>query len=78
MNKVHKYVGLLLFCVIVDLDGVGDVMNLFGVIVYVDKEMSEIFSATFERELSTLQSPDVVMSDLVQQIHTEMDSEVNH
>ncbi|XP_019873892.2 nuclear pore complex protein Nup160 homolog isoform X2 [Aethina tumida] len=58
-----------------DLDGVGDVMNLFEVIVYVDKEMSEIFSATFERELSTLQSPDVVMSDLVQQIHTEMDSE---
>ncbi|CAH0554990.1 unnamed protein product [Brassicogethes aeneus] len=58
-----------------DLDNMGDVMSLFQVIVYLEQQMSDIFLTTFEKEMATLQSPDVIMSKLLEKIHTEMDSE---
>ncbi|XP_018568434.1 nuclear pore complex protein Nup160 homolog isoform X2 [Anoplophora glabripennis] len=60
-----------------DMETTGDVMNLFETIVYLEQQMSEIFSQTFEKELFNLQVPDVVMESLLEKIQSEMDSQVS-
>ncbi|RZC33085.1 nuclear pore complex protein Nup160 -like, partial [Asbolus verrucosus] len=58
-----------------NVDITDDVMNLFKVINYLDQQMSEIFAYTFEKEMSLLKSPDVIMASLLQKIQNEMDNE---
>lgn len=63
---------------VLDMETTGDVMNLFETIVYLEQQMSEIFSQTFEKELFNLQVPDVVMDNLLEKIQSEMDSQVKY
>jgi nuclear pore complex protein Nup160 len=58
-----------------NVDITDDVIGLFKVINYLEQQMSEVFAYTFEKELSLLQPPDVVMSSLLDKIQREMDSE---
>lgn len=60
------------------METTGDVMNLFETIVYLEQQMNEIFSQTFEKELFNLQVPDVVMDNLLEKIQSEMDSQVKY
>lgn len=61
---------------VLDMETTGDVMNLFETIVYLEQQMSEVFSQTFEKELFNLQVPDVIMENLLEKIQSEMDSQV--
>ncbi|KAG5881796.1 hypothetical protein JTB14_037092 [Gonioctena quinquepunctata] len=56
-----------------DLETTEDVMRLFEVIVYLEQQMSELFVQAFEKELFTLQVPDVVMDHILEKIQSEMD-----
>lgn len=58
-----------------DPEIISDVMKLMEVIVYLNSQMSEVFSFIFEKELFQLRSPDVVMEELFSKILTEMDTE---
>lgn len=59
-----------------DLTLTEDVIKLIQTLVYFEQQMSEFFSSAFEKELSQLKSPDVVMNDLLIKIKTEMGFEV--
>lgn len=59
-----------------DLEIADDVIKLMSVIVYLEQQLSENFKITFEKELAQLKSPDVVMSNLIMEILTEMDEQV--
>ncbi|KAJ8920022.1 hypothetical protein NQ315_011672 [Exocentrus adspersus] len=56
-----------------DMETTEDLMNLFETIVYLEQQMSEMFSHTFEKELFNLQAPDVVMEGLLEKIQSEVD-----
>ncbi|CAH1156010.1 unnamed protein product [Phaedon cochleariae] len=56
-----------------DIDTTQDVMKLFEVIVYLEQQMSELFGQAFEKELSNLRAPDVVMDNILEKIQSEMD-----
>ncbi|CAG9862053.1 unnamed protein product [Phyllotreta striolata] len=58
-----------------DLDAVDDVINVFKVIVYIEQQLKDDFMQSFETELLNLQSPDVVIEDLLKKIYVEMDSD---
>lgn len=60
-----------------DIDITDDVINLFNVIIYLEEQMSEIFAYTFEKEMSLLKSPEIIMMALLEKIEKEMDSEVS-
>lgn len=60
-----------------DIDITDDVVNLFKVINYLEQQMSDVFACTFEKEMSLLKSPDVIMSFLLTQIENEGDNEVS-
>lgn len=60
----------------VDSDTIEDILSLFKVIVYLEQQFSESFSQAFEKELLALQSPDIVMGQLLQKIESEMDTQV--
>lgn len=59
-----------------DSDTIEDILSLFKVIIYLEQQFSDSFSQTFERELLALQSPDIVMDQLLQKIECEMDTQV--
>ncbi|KAK4875779.1 hypothetical protein RN001_012201 [Aquatica leii] len=52
-----------------------DVIKLMNVIVYLEQQLSDVFKYTFERELSQLKLPDIVMSEIITEILTEMDDQ---
>ncbi|KAF5272220.1 hypothetical protein FQA39_LY01302 [Lamprigera yunnana] len=58
-----------------DMDVTDDVIKLMNVIVYLEQQLSDVFKYTFERELSQLKPPDVVMSELITEILTEIDDQ---
>ncbi|KAK9890753.1 hypothetical protein WA026_012101 [Henosepilachna vigintioctopunctata] len=58
-----------------DIEIIPDVMKLMEVIVYLNSQMSEMFGYTFEMELLQLRSPDIVMTELLNKIQSEMDYE---
>lgn len=50
-------------------------MNLFKIMVYLESQVNESFSQSFEKKLHTLQPPDIVMDIMFQKI-CQMDNEV--
>ncbi|XP_074031669.1 nuclear pore complex protein Nup160 isoform X2 [Leptinotarsa decemlineata] len=56
-----------------DVETTDDVMRLFEVLVYLEQQMSEMFIQAFEKELFTLQVPDIVMENILEKIQSEMD-----
>lgn len=50
-------------------------MAILKVIVYLNSQMTDIFSLTFEKELHNLRFPDVVMEELLDNIQLEIDNE---
>ncbi|KAF5295354.1 hypothetical protein FQR65_LT01544 [Abscondita terminalis] len=58
-----------------DLNVTDDVVKLMMVVVYLEQQLSDVFKYTFERELSQLKQPDVVMSEIITEILTEMDEQ---
>ncbi|XP_076265249.1 nuclear pore complex protein Nup160 [Rhynchophorus ferrugineus] len=58
-----------------ETDLIDDVMTVFEVMVYLDRELSNDFKTQFEQHLSTNLSPNVVITDLLENLKTEVDSE---
>uniref|UniRef100_A0A1Y1M1R8 Uncharacterized protein n=1 Tax=Photinus pyralis TaxID=7054 RepID=A0A1Y1M1R8_PHOPY len=56
-----------------DRDVTEDVLKLMSVVVYMETQLSDSFAYTFERELSQLRSPDVIVSELITEIMTELE-----
>lgn len=61
-----------------DLNVTEDVIKLVQTLSYFEQQMSDIFGLTFEKELSQLKSPDIIMSDLLVKIRIEMGFEVSN
>lgn len=66
---------LLVF--LVDPQIIDDVIKVAQLLVYLEEQLSELFSVFFEREMADLQSPDIIMEELLKRIKTEMDCQVN-
>lgn len=54
-----------------------DLMTLMSALVYLEEQLSLSFKMTFEKEMSQLRSPDVVVSELVKELFAELDKEVS-
>lgn len=63
---------------LLDLNVTEDVIKLVQTLTYFEQQMSEIFGLTFEKELSQLKSPDIIMSELLVKIRIEMGFEVSN
>lgn len=61
---------------ILDFEETVDVLQLMLVIAYLEEQLSDSFKQTFERQMAQLESPDVVISELMMEIFTEMDEQV--
>lgn len=54
-----------------------DVIKLMHTLVYLEQQISELFAQVFEKELSQLKSPDVIMTELLNKVKTEMGFKVS-
>lgn len=59
-----------------DSDTIEDILSLFKAFVYLEQQFSDSFSQAFEKELLALQSPDIVIEQLLRKIECEMDTQV--
>lgn len=57
---------------------IDDVIKVAQLLVYLEEQLSEFFSVFFEREMADLQSPDIIMEELLKRIKTEMDCQVSN
>lgn len=69
---------LLLMVYFLDFDEATDVMRLMMAIAYLEEQMSDSFKQTFEKQMAQLESPDVLIAELMMEILVEMDEQVKH
>ncbi|XP_022905074.1 nuclear pore complex protein Nup160 homolog [Onthophagus taurus] len=55
-----------------------DLIELIGVLIYLDQQLNESFKQTFENELGQLRAPDVVMDDLITNVVVDCEEEFTY